>query len=269
MPSKSSSIDPMDLLNSAAQQGNLSGASMTVAQAILKSPDLGEMMRQALATPDDQLPAVQQTLLTVLIDDSRSILMSGNEQHVRDGANHFITSQQGGRYSGGILIGTFYLNGDVLNPYKPIKEAVLLTDQNYRPLGRTPLYDVTAATLLSVIAETEKLAQSGITVRTQTLIVSDGQDEHSVKCRAADVAEIARQMQQQESQNIIGAIGIGDYCDWNKVFGDMGILPQWILTVDATEKALRAAFDNASRTTANVMSQGYSQQAIAGGFGNP
>lgn len=267
----SSQANPMDLLKSVQAQGGLSGASMTVAKAVLNNADLGQMIMEATSTPPDLIKKVQQTLLTVVVDDSGSIRQSGNEQAMRDAVNFYIKSQLGGRYSEGIMISIIYLNGTVLDPYKPINEATELNDSNYLATGQTPLYDVACSTLLSVIAKAEEIeSQTGAQVRTLTIFFTDGQDYGSVVCKASDTNKIATDMFSNEGKHIIAGFGIGTHYDWNTIFGEMGIPHQWIWKVGDSAKELRAGAGNASRTTANVINQqngSFSQQAIQGGAG--
>jgi hypothetical protein len=264
-------VDPMDLLKGAAEQGNLSPQSMTVAKAVLKAPDLAQMIMEAIRTPDDQIKKIQQTLLTLIVDDSGSIAGASNEDAVIEGHNHFIEVQKKGRYAEGILGSTIYLNGKVLNPYLPITAMTMMSRKNYQADGGTPLYDVVAATLLSVIAEVEKLEKAGASVRSQTFIISDGYDQHSHKCSAADDAKLVQDLLMLEGKHIVAALGIGDVIDWHKVYEEMGIRPQWILTSGgSSDKEIRAMFDNASRTSASALnssSTGFTQQAMLGGFG--
>ena len=62
-----------------------------------------------------------------------------------------------------------------------------------------------------------------------TLIITDGNDEHSVHSNARDVAAIARDMLKAET-HIIAAMGIDDgHTDFKEVFREMGIRDEWIL----------------------------------------
>lgn len=267
-------IDPMDLLQSVGDQAKLGGASMMVATAALKDHDLGQMMMEALSTPADQIKPRLQILLTVVVDDSYSIRESRNEQVIRDGVNAYFQSQAEGPQAKGILVSIVYLNGTVLMPYMPLSEVVKLDDQNYQATGRTPLYDKASAVLPMVMMEAEKIeAQTGARVITWTMFVTDGQDWRSVKFTAADVANLVHDMHKDEGKHIVAGMGIGSHFDWKTIFGEMGIADQWILTSGDTPHAMRAAFDNASRSTKQALSQvvghGFSQQAMAGGFGNP
>lgn len=257
--------DPLDLLNSAAQEGLLSEGSLNVAMSI---PDLGVTMQQALGTPAGDVQATEQFLLTYVIDDSGSIRMANNEHILIAGVNFNIEAQLKGRYVDGIMASIRYLNGKLLCPYLPLRQVSLLDASNYQAVGGTPLYDVTVATLLAVIAKTQELQNAGITARTQTLIVTDGDDRHSVHNNASDVAKIVADMLGTE-QHIIAAMGIDDgSTDFVAVFTSMGIQPQWIITPGSTEKEMRAAFMNYSRTTTAAAGGmlGFSKAAI-GGFG--
>ena len=105
-----------------------------------------------------------------------------------------------------------------------------MTTANYDPCLGTPLYDQTCVLLGTVIAKSQELAQAGIAVRTVTLIITDGGDYGSTRCKAADVAALVGDMLAQEN-HIVAAMGISDgTTDFKAVFRAMGIPDRWILT---------------------------------------
>ena len=142
-------------------------------------------------------------------DDSQSIARAGNTDAVRDGHNFVLDALGASKQSGEVLAHTRYLNGHVLFPYTALEHAQRMTPANYDPRLGTPLYDQTAVVLGTVIAKSQELAQAGIAVRTVTLIITDGGDYGSTRCKAADVAAIVRDMLAQEN-HIVAAMGISD-----------------------------------------------------------
>jgi hypothetical protein len=95
--------------------------------------------------------------------------------------------------------------------------------KNYTPNQGTPLYDQTVVLLGTVLAKSQEFSDNGVPVRTVTLIITDGDDCHSMRHGAKDVAAIAKDMLRMEN-HIIAAMGIDDgSTDFRKVFQDIGI----------------------------------------------
>ena len=138
-----------------------------------------------------------------------------------------------------------------------------MTPANYQAIHGTPLYDQTAVVLGTVIAKSQELAQAGIAVRTVTLIITDGADYGSTRCRPADIAALVADMLAQEN-HIVAAMGINDgTTDFKKVFRSMGIPDKWILTPGNSGTEIRRAFSVFSQSAVRA-----SQGAQLGGFSN-
>jgi len=265
MTSKSSSMKAV--LKQAVEDQGLSVAT----GKLLSAPDVGEQIQDALGIQADQVHQDQVTLVTFLIDDSGSIAAAGNEKAVTDGHNIVIDALVGTKQKDGILMHTRYLNGAVLFPYQKIEDAIRMDKKNYSAMGGTPLYDQSVVILGSVIAEVQNLAGNGIQVRSVTVIVTDGHDEHSRRNTAADVKKVVRDMGED---HIVAAIGIDDGgTDFRKVFGDMGVQDKWIIVIDPSDPKkqqsdIRKAFQMVSQSAVRA-SQGamnFSKTAM-GGFG--
>jgi len=138
-----------------------------------------------------------------------------------------------------------------------------MTTANYHPNLGTPLYDQTAVVLGTVIAKAQELAQAGIAVRTVTLIITDGGDYGSTRCKPGDVKAIVADMLAQEN-HIVAAMGISDgTTDFRAVFRSMGIPDRWILTPGNSASEIRRAFAVFSQSAVRA-----SQGAQLGGFSN-
>ncbi|MEO8706117.1 MAG: hypothetical protein ABI867_39170, partial [Kofleriaceae bacterium] len=202
-------------------------------------------------------------LVTMMPDDSQSIAQAGNIDAVRDGHNFVIEALGGSKQAGEVLAHTRYLNGHVLCPYTALEHAVKMTAANYSPNLGTPLYDQTTVVLGTVIAKAQELAQAGIAVRTVTLIITDGGDYGSTRCKPADVKAIVDDMLAQES-HIVAAMGISDgSTDFKSVFRAMGIPDRWILTPGNSASEIRRAFAVFSQSAVRA-----SQGVQLGGFSN-
>lgn len=273
-----SATNVQGLFKAARQEGTLSAASLQALTVV----DVGQQIQNALGVSLADALVSEGVLVAMLIDDSGSIRSAqevdasgltkyvSHEQSVRDGHNLVLESLKGSKARNSILIHCRYLNGRVLYEFVPRDQAVMMDANNYQATGGTPLYDESVVLLGTVLAKTKESADSGIPVRTITLIVTDGHDQHSWRFKAADVANIVRDMLNQEN-HIVAGMGIDDggTTDFRRVFGEMGIRDEWILTPANTPKEIRKAFNAFSSTAvaASQTAQSFSKTAI-GGFGN-
>jgi uncharacterized protein YegL len=260
-----SSQNVQNLFSQAIGAGNMGAQSGQV----LNIPDMGIQIQQGLGVNADDVPASEVILLSILTDDSGSINMAGNEQIVRDGHNLVLESLLKSKQEDNILVQDRYLNGTLLTPYVLITQAPKMDMKNYQANGGTPLYDMTAVILGSVLAKTQEFANAGTPVRSVTLIITDGDDQHSTKMTADKVKVIVDDMVRREN-HIVAAMGIQDgHTNFKKVFKAMGIPDQWILTPGNSESEIRKAFQVFSQSVTKVSqnSAAFSQAAL-GGFGS-
>lgn len=246
------------LLDDAHDQGALSARSL----ATLDVVDVGAQIQAGLGVTIDDVAASEVVLLTMMPDDSQSIAAANNTEAVRDGHNFVLDAVGRSKQSGEVLAHTRYLNGEVLYPYTQLAHATRMTPANFDPRHGTPLFDQTAVLLGTVIAKAQELSQAGIAVRTVTLIITDGGDYGSQRCRAADVAAIVADLLAQEN-HIVAAMGIRDgTTDFRAVFRSMGIPDRWILTPGNSASEIRRAFQvfsqSAVRAASGVQLGGFS-----------
>jgi hypothetical protein len=263
----SNGFGPLDLsrlFQAAEDDGTLSPA----ARAVLDVPDLGAQIQAGLGIKVDDVQASEVVLVTVMPDDSASINFGGNAQLVRDGHNVVIDALAASRQRDSILAHNRYLNGDVLYPYCPVAQATRMTAQNYDPAKGTPLYDQAVVLLGTVLAKTQEFSGNGVPVRTVTLIITDGADQHSARAKAKDVLAVVRDMRQTES-HIVAAMGIDDgSTPFRDVFRAMGIEDRWILTPGSDAAEIRKAFLLFSQSAVRASQGGASfSRTAAGGFG--
>lgn len=258
-----------ELFQAAQDDGILSAGSMQAISAL----DIGEEIANALGTPALEVASSEVVLATMMIDDSGSIKYAKNEQVVRKGHNMVLdaltdTVRLSPAQIDSILAHTCYLNGEILFEYRPIRAAVQMSSQNYQAIGGTPLYDEYMVLLAKVLAKSQEFANEGVPVRTITLAVTDGHDEHSRKAGPSDVAKLVKDMLMQEN-HIIAAMGIDDgETDFKKVFKEMGLREEWILTPKNTPHDIREAFRMFSQS-AQTGSQNTQSFNAMGGFATP
>jgi hypothetical protein len=253
-----------DKIKKLLDEAHNTGALSTRSRAALDVVDVGAQIQAGLGVSIDDVAASEVVLLTMMPDDSGSIAAAGNTASVRDGHNFVLEAMRKSKQAGEVLAHTRYLNGYLLYPYTTIDHAIAMTSTNYDPCHGTPLYDQTAVLLGTVIAKSQELAQAGIAVRTVTLIITDGADCGSMRCKPADVRALVTDMLQQEN-HIVAAMGIDDGgTDFHKVFSSMGIPDRWVLTPGNSASEIRRAFAVFSQSAVRA-----SQGALAlGGFGN-
>lgn len=265
MPSKSTT-NLKSLFAAAAAGGELSPQSA----ALVTIPDYGAQIQAGLGVKVDDVVASEVFLVAFLIDDSGSIRFAGNSDAVRDGHNFVVQALTDSKQGDGILAACRYLNGTLLYPFTPVDRAERMTLQNFDPTGGTPLYDASVVALATVVAKAQEFLDNGVVARTATLILTDGNDEHSVRARAADVKRLVDDMLKSE-RHIVAGMGVSDgSTDFRDVFRKMGIRDEWILTPGNTPSEVRRAFQVFSRSAVRAsQSAGSFSQTAAGGFGTP
>lgn len=254
-----------NLFQTAQEEGLLSSASMQALNAV----DIGAQIQAGLGVSVDDVMASEVVLVTVMPDDSGSIEYGNNAQIVRDGHNAVLDALLASNQKDSILVHNRYLNGQILYPYCPLDQAVRMDKYNYDPNLGTPLYDRTVVLLGTVLAKSQEFADNGVPVRTVTLIITDGADEGSSRANAKTVANLVKDMLMAET-HIIAAMGINDgSTNFRKVFQDMGIRDEWILTPGNSQAEIRKAFQvfSQSAVRASQGATGFSKTAL-GGFGN-
>jgi len=263
MPSKPVTLD--DLFADALNDGDLSKKSL---DALTVNADIGAQIQAGMGIAPDDVPASEVVLLTLMPDDSGSIQFAGNAPLVREGHNLVLRSLRESKQGTDILAHTRYLNGHVLFPYRPLKNAIELDRKNYNPNLGTPLYDQIAVVLGTVLLKTKEFERSGVPVRTVTLILTDGADAGSVHQTPQTLRPIVEDMLKKEI-HVIAAMGIDDgSTDFQKVFTDLGIPPEWILTPRNDSTAIRKAFQVFSQSAVRVSQGAMLSSTPAGGFVN-
>jgi hypothetical protein len=175
-------------------------------------------------------------LVTLMPDDSAS--MGRTEQaSVISGHNELLRAFRESPSRDRILLQTRYLNKTVLNPFQPLEMCRDLTLENYPCNYGTPLSEQTIVTLGTVMVKTEELLEQEVSsVRSATLIMTDGQADVSTEV-AAIVADMRR-----VGDHIVAGMGIssGNDTSFRQVFRSMGIEERFIFNANSREEILRA-----------------------------
>ncbi len=260
--------DPLkieDLFEAAHDEGDLSAESL---KALTVNADIGAQIQAGLGIAPDDVPSSEVVLVTLMPDDSGSIAAAGNAEAVRSGHNLVLESLLQSKQKADILAHTRYLNGLVLFPYRRLADAVFMSRQNYDPNLGTPLYDQTVVLLGTVLAKAREFAASGVPARTVTLLITDGADMHSTVQTPASVRAVVEDMLKLES-HIVAAMGIKDgSTDFRRVFREMGIPDQWILTPGNSQSEIRKAFHAFSQSAVRASQAAAFGSLSLGGFGH-
>ncbi|MCY3023250.1 MAG: hypothetical protein NTW87_30095 [Planctomycetota bacterium] len=259
-------VNVNELFQNAHAEGDLSAQSL---QALTINADIGAQIQAGLGVAPDDVPASEVVLVSMMPDDSGSIRYAGNANAVREGHNLVLEALKVSRQRDAILAHTRYLNGFVLFPYRRLADAVLMDKKNYDPDKGTPLYDQTAVLLGTVLAKSKEFQDTGVPVRTITLLITDGADCHSVIQTPQSVRAVVENMLRQEC-HIIAAMGVADgTTDFRRVFRDIGIREEWILTPGNSTGEIRRAFQVFSQSAVRAsQSAEQFQQAALGGLLN-
>ena len=255
-----------ELFEDAQDEGMLSPESAHA----LTVHDIGAQIQAGLGVDVDDVQASEVVLVPMMVDDSGSIRFSGNAQAIRDGHNLVLDALSDSKQKDSILVHTQYLNGTILYPYCSIDQAVKMDKTNYDPNQGTPLYDQSVVLMGTVLAKTKEFSDNGVPVRTVTMTLTDGSDQHSHRHKAHHVKSLVDDMLMAET-HIVAAFGVEDgmRTDFRRIFQEMGLRDEWILTPGNSAGEIRRAFQMFSKSAVQVSQGGavnFSKTAI-GGFG--
>ncbi len=268
------------LIDSTKRAGALSGASVEALKRVAPG-------RLSLGSGISQYKEENILLIATLIDDSSSLNVAvernpqtnrlvsrtvphdnpkSNAEAVRIGHNIVISALQESENPSAIWFHSRYLKGFELNPWNYLANAKILDRNNYRPNGGTPLYDETAAILGSTIAKSQEFRNRWVEVRTALLLVTDGEDTESKLQTPASVRSVITDMYGM-GIHIIAAMGIDDgKTDFRRVFIEMGIRKNLILTPGSTPDEIRKAFGLFGRMASHATKHEQFGSLLEGGF---
>ena len=256
-----------NLFNNALASGEIGGASI---DALGKIQDLGNIINDALGTPTLGIASGEIILVNLLIDDSSS--MEDVSDAVIKAHNECIEAIKASKQVNNIMVQCRLMTAGLLYPFKLIDDVQPPTRKEYRADHNTPLYRSALETLGITQAKSQECLDNFQEPRTITLFITDGYDNASRGIGAADVKKLADDMLNTE-RHIIAGMGFdssGNQADdFRRIFKDMGIRDNWILTVATTASEIRKAFGVFSRSvTSASQSAGSFSQTSMGGFGS-
>lgn len=222
------------LLSRAYAAGSISGESR---DALLAVPGIGLDVAGGLGS---DVSGPELLLVTILVDDSYSI--ESHQPAIQSG-HELALEAVGNEAAAASLIHTRLLNGGVLSPYRSLNNAVRLSSNTFHLSDRgTPLYRESIITLGTVMAKAREQEDNGRNVRTFTLIITDGEDNRSAPLGTGHVRCLVTDMLTYATNHIVAGMGIGDPDTFRRVFSEMGIPRQWILTPGSFTDDIRDMF---------------------------
>src|SRR5512142_2034136 len=246
-------------------------------KALVQIPDLTAKIQAGQGMPAVQTKVSTALLIQLLLDDSGSMQRrdpknpsgKSNIELLCDGHNLIRSTLLGSKQGADVFMAARTLNGVSVYPFRKLKEVPeLVYRQNFNIGGGTPLYDEIAVTYEIVNKQVEDYEEACIPCRTITVFITDGRDEHSKAFTEAKELLPLTVARMNHEMDVIVGVGISDgYYDFRKMFLEMGLLDNWILTPNNTEHEFREAFRVLSQSALNVSQAGaggFSQAAAAG-----
>lgn len=251
-----------NLFTQAQDDGVLGAAS----QQILCTNVSPTVIAGASGKAAEEIDATEVTLVTVVIDDSYSIRMSGFDDAIVQGQNEMLQALINSKQEDSILVAQWKLGSkaELLHSYLPVSDALVLDDKNYNPSSGTALYDVWMDALASNVAYAQTLSSSGAQVNSVAMVLTDGRDEHSSRYLARDCLALARDLLVSETFHL-AFIGVGEKRRFQTIAEEMGFPSASTLVADASAREIRAAISMASQSIIRA-SQGLIQPGPKGGF---
>jgi len=241
-----------------------------VQAALIQIPDLTAKIQAGQGMPAVQAKVSTALLIQLLLDDSGSMQRrdpksksgKSNAELLCDGHNLIRKTLLDSKQGADVFMAARTVNGLPVYPFRKLKEVPeLVNHQNFQANGGTPLFDEIAVTYEIVARQVDDYEEANVPCRTITAFITDGRDEHSKAFREAKELLPLTVARMNHEMDIIIGFGISDgYFDFRKMFLEMGLLDQWILTPSNNEHELRNAFNVLSQSALNV------SQAGAGGF---
>lgn len=192
-------------------------------------------------TPISEMNSDDVQFVTILVDDSGS--MASHTDAVTRGQQRIIRILQEGPRPDTFYLSTQVLNGRygdpkslIVGPYNPLTEAAKLDQRNYRPEGGTPLATRTHEVLLDVLNKVGHATEEWKTVRSATLIMTDGGDTDGNSALYKKVKDEVTKMRETRRHIVAAmAFGVGQRA-FTDMFTQLGLDPQWILTTNSTDQ---------------------------------
>ena len=217
-----------------------------------------------------QIARVQNplVLINMMIDDSSSMSFYKNFYKVIEGHNNLIDILAQSPRASVFQVRSQYMHGRVIsNGYRPIQKAARLTSKNYKLHGGTPLFLACRRTLHYSFRKFDEFTKQGYDVYTLNFLFTDGDNRHKpAGITAQNVKCVTEQMNKSGRHIIVGVVANCGYVDFRKVFLEMGVLPQWIVSITSPDDVKQTFTDFASVAEKSSCGSESFMQTLADGF---
>ena len=184
-------------------------------------------------------------LLSILIDKSGSMNPPDKIRGVIDGQNGLLDAFNGSSDESrdALRISQWLFDHEVkvVNGFVPLDspDLVRFDDSRYVPDGGTALYDNIMAAMSATRAYADQCRQQGVNAKTLVAVITDGQDQHS-SASVNDAKQAIENERQHGGRLIYVGVGNDNHVHYAE---QLGLLPEDIMTVDATGKEIRRTFE--------------------------
>jgi uncharacterized protein YegL len=183
----------------------------------------------------DDLQTDDITLVSLILDASMS--MSAHEAVVRESFDELINALKGSKQAGSMLISSrvFGTKQKILYGFKQVEEiAKNPIGSDYVANGSsTALYDSVFDAMTGIRVYSESLKQSGVRTKGIVIVMSDGEDNNSVKQNASDCKTLSEDFLKTESFVLV-YVGFGSQ-DLLQIASEIGFKDTLISTKDASQ----------------------------------
>lgn len=220
------SRDLIPYMDNAQAEGVLSEET----RSLLERPSIQRQIMIARGTPASEIAGDDVTFVTILCDDSGSMAVVSDaviagHSSVIDALRHAPNPEM-------IFVSTQLLNAGVIDPYHPLAQAIRLDVMNYIPNEGTPLVPRSIEVFGTVLLKAQEARDEWKTVRTATLIMTDGEDTSNIDPK--EVAKVTKDLL-STGRHLVAGMGFGGRSAYfREIFTEMGIDPQWILTAGSS-----------------------------------
>ncbi len=244
-----SKVNVSGALNSALQDGDLSGASHAI---LVENLDTLTTLGAQGVSPDD-LKEDRVTLFVPIVDMTGS--RSDEADLMRTEYNNMLDALKKSKARDSILVSSwlFDTKSKLLHGFVPLEDAVRLDASNYVPDGMTAMFDAVLDVFTSTTAYAKTLTDQGYRVKIVIVLITDGEDNAS-RATSGKIRQVATDLLNQEIYVLaLVAFGTG-YAQQEAA--NMGFPSENVIEYGQDPKNVRKAF---SLVSSSVIRQSQTQ----------
>jgi len=198
-----------------------------------------------------------ETHVTFVLDSSGS--MAEIEDDTKGGFNVFLRDQQEEEGSATVSLYEFDTNVDLIYENRSVEEAPKLTNENYKPSGRTALHDAIAQAVDETIDSLETLDETEQPENVIVVILTDGKENAS----ETPQQKVRERVENQRDQQNWEFLFIGANQDAALTADKMGINQDNSLNMSHSGEGAQEAYRSTSESIRRAR-----QEGTTGGYTN-